>query len=76
MMKREHISYYIESKALLERGKFNLRKFITNRACLQRRIDKTEGVVHSERISECKVLGVSWRVSSDELVFNPTDVYN
>jgi hypothetical protein len=64
---------YIES---LKSRKFNLSKFITNCTPLREKIDEAEGCFHTERASECKVLGVCWKFVSDQLAFNPTDVYN
>ena len=69
----EAYQLYLESKDVMGRGGFNLRKFITSSIDLQRRIDEKEGVPHVPSL-ECKVLGVQWDVNRDELVFDVSEV--
>ena len=75
----EAYQLYVESKKMLERGSFNLRKFVTNHLPLQEKINEAEKVhlsAFSQEDLRCKVLGVCWRVSCDQLVFDPAAVFN
>ena len=75
----EAYQLYVESKKMLEKGSFHLHKFVTNHLPLQEKINEAEKVNLSEFSQEdlmCKVLGVCWRVSCDQLVFDPTVVFN
>ena len=74
----EAYQLYLESK-MLEKASFNLRTFVTNQFPLQEKINEAEKINLSDFSHEdlmCKVLGMCWRVSCDQLVFNPTVVFN
>ena len=66
----------LESKEMLRKGSFNLRKFITNFRSLQEKINKSECVQFYDENLVCKVLGVHWKVHQDQLIFNPADTVN
>ena len=59
---------------MLEKGSFHLHKFVTNHLPLQEKINEAEKVNLSEFSHKdlmCKVLGVCWRVSCDQLSLIP-----
>ncbi|XP_003391348.1 PREDICTED: uncharacterized protein LOC100639084, partial [Amphimedon queenslandica] len=68
---------YTIGKKLLQKGGFNLRKFVSNSSELQKKISQKEigkeGIVALVRGSQ-KVLGVLWNVDTDELVFDLRDI--
>ena len=75
----EAYQLYLKSKKMLEKASFNFRTFVTNHFLLQEKINEAEKVNLSEFSHEdlmCKVLGMCWRVSCDQLVFDPTVVFN
>ena len=67
----EAFQLYTTSKNIFRQGAFNLRKFKTNRADLQRRINLSKGTPGSSLAADLdlKVLGVSWNPSNDLLLF-------
>ena len=67
----EAYQLYVESKDMLSKGGFNLRKFLTNSFPLQEKINARESCTSS---LDCKVLGVQWDVSRDLLIFDVTAV--
>ena len=85
---------YVDSKEILQKGGFNLRKFKTNDANLQNAIEESEeGTSSLKELSdsetyvkatlgksqktlpgEQKVLGLRWKIDTDEFVFDLNDV--
>ena len=77
----EAFELYTQAKHIFRQGGFNLRNFQTNSVELQRRIDiaeRTPGAPPSTQSMpaawEVKVLGVTWNLFSDTLVFCLSDV--
>ena len=68
----EAFQLYTTSKDIFRHGGFNLRKFKTNSADLQRRINLSEGTPSSSLAADLdlKVLGVSWNPPNDRLLFD------
>ena len=52
----EAYQLYVESKEMLQKGSFNLRKFVTNSQFLQEKINKAEGIPLPNENLELKVL--------------------
>ena len=68
---------FLESKEMLKLGGFNLRKFVTNSKEVQERINEKEGQSGlRDSVAEQLVLGVSWNVSTDEIIFKPREILN
>ena len=66
---------FLESKEIMKMGGFNLRKFVTNSKEIKQKINEKEGLTNEVGTAkEHSVLGVSWHVESDELVFKPCDI--
>ncbi len=80
----EGFELYAQAKEIFRQGGFNLRKFLSNSRALQTRIDVAEGVSDSEsdphidsmptEKEEVKVLGVTWNLGSDSIVFDLSDL--
>lgn len=83
----EAIQLYVRSKQIFREGEFNLRKFLTNSKHLQQQIDLKESQ-HTSQFTSCpldatsgmshplghKVLGIPWNPTSDQLLFNTSDL--
>lgn len=72
-------SLCMEAREIFAKGSFNLRKFCSNNADLQRMLEVHLHGCVSEVASvlskEQKVLGVSWDISSDEMLFDLTSIW-
>lgn len=68
---REAHQLFTESRSILSKGGFNLRKFITNEFTLQQEIMEQGTLSHE---SQHKVLGVQWNIVRDELVVDVSEV--
>ena len=72
---QEGLNVYEKAKELMRKGGFNLRKWHTNSADLQQRIDYLENVTLSETSStQVKILGMSWDTKEDYFCFEFGDV--
>ena len=59
---------FLESKEMLKLGGFNRCKFVTNSKEVQSGL--------RDPVAEQSVLGVSWNVSTDEIIFKPREILN
>jgi hypothetical protein len=66
---------FIDSKELLKKGGFNLRKFVNNNPDLKQKIDFVEGITGMGS-REKLVLGVQWNIEKDEFVFRIPEIVN
>jgi hypothetical protein len=69
----EAFKVYCESKELLRKGGFNLCKFITNSFPLHMSIQEKESF-SDQQVALCKVHGVHWDVTRNELVIDISEV--
>ena len=71
----EAFTTYEKAKELMRKGGFNLRKWHTNSADLQQKIDHLENAGLSESTNTLvKILGMSWDTKEDKLSFEFGDV--
>ena len=75
----EDLAYglYVQAKDVLHRGRFNLRKFVTNSPQLQQRINQAEdalGSTHRADPEEHKILGECWEPVTDRLTFDTGNI--